>query len=162
MIGFVENLLLIKPLEFYTAVIATLGVAFWFLDRRSMKAALTETRRAEINALRLERQKTEASVEQSFAMLQTQCQVARNAWLEHERRNGPMLRSPRYVSEERKEIQRVELTAGSRLTQLKASAPKSDTFEISVLEAYFTAANRTSLEFSRLASLLPDPKNSLH
>ena len=61
-----QNLLLTNPIELYTAAVATLGVVFWALDRRSMKAALKATRGTEINALRLERQKTEASVEQSF------------------------------------------------------------------------------------------------
>lgn len=162
MIEYAQNLLLTNPLELYTAVVATLGVAFWVLDRRSMKAALRATKGASINALRLERQKTEASVEQSFAALQIECQTTRSAWREHEWRNGPMLRSPLHVSEEEKEIQRVERAARTHLTQLKASAPEPDKYEVDDLEAYFTAANRTSLEFSRLASQLPRPKNLFH
>jgi hypothetical protein len=161
-IEYAQSLLLTNPLEFYTAVIATIGVAFWVLDRRSMKAALNATRGAEINALRLERQKTEASVEQNFATLQIKCEVARNAWREQEWRNGPKLRSPLHVPEEQKEIQRIELAARSKLSQLSASAPKLDCFEINALEAYFTAANRTSLEIARLASQLPVPKNLFH
>lgn len=76
MIEYAQYLLLTNPLEFYTAIVSTLGVAFWMLDRRSMKAALKATKGAEINALRLERQKTEASVEQSFATFQLRCQAS--------------------------------------------------------------------------------------
>lgn len=162
MIDYTQNLLMTNPLEFYTAIVATLGVAFWALDRRSMKAAFKANRGTEMNALRLERQKTEASVEQSFVTLQIKCQATRNSWREHEWRNGPILRSPLHVSEEQKEIQRVEIAAKSHLNQLKASAPELDNFEVDELEAYFTAANRTSLEFARLASQLPEPKNLFH
>ncbi|WP_412562190.1 hypothetical protein [Thalassobius sp. MITS945101] len=45
MIEYAQYLLLTNPLEFYTAIVATLGVAFWMLDRRSMKAALKATKR---------------------------------------------------------------------------------------------------------------------
>lgn len=162
MIEYAQRLLLTNPLDFYTAVIATLGVAFWVLDRRSMKAALKATQGTEINALRLERQKAEAIVEQNFATLQIKCQVARNAWREQEWRNGPTLRSPLHIPKEQKEIQRIEFAARSNLSQLNASAPKLDCFEVNELEAYFTAANRTSLEFARLASQLPEPKNLSH
>ena len=162
MIEYAQDLLLTNPLEFYTAVVATLGVAFWVLDRKSMKAALRSTKGAELNALRLERQRTDASVEQSFVRLQIECQTTRSAWWEHERRNGPMLRSPLHGSEEEKEIHRVELAARTHLTQLKASAPKPDSIEVDELETYFTAANRTSLEFARLVSQLPRPKPLFH
>jgi hypothetical protein len=57
MIEYAQSLWLTNPLDFYTAIIATLGVAFWVLDRRSMKAALKTSQGTEINALRLERQK---------------------------------------------------------------------------------------------------------
>lgn len=162
MIEYAQYLLLTNPLEFYTAIVATLGVAFWMLDRRSMKAALKATKGAEINALRLERQKTEASVEQSFATFQLRCQASRDAWRDHEWRNGPTLRSPLRSSEEQKEIQQLELAAKAYLEQFKASAPDPGSCDIEKLAAYFSEANRTSLEFARLASQLPEPKNRFH
>lgn len=162
MIEYVQNLLLTNPLEFYTAVIATLGVVFWALDRRSMKAALRATKSSEINTLRLARQKTEANVEKSFVALQIECQTTRNSWREHERRNGSSFRSPFHVSEEEKEIQRVEQAARTRLSQLKASAPELDSLKVEELEAYLAAANGASLEFSRLAAQIPRPANFFH
>ncbi len=158
MIEAAQNLFLVNPLEFYTAVVATLGVAFWFLDRQSMKAALEAARHTEINSLRIERQKTEINVEKSFAELQMKCQSARDSWRDHEWRNGPQLRDPRHIPEEQREIQRIELAARSQLDHLKASAPPPESFEIDELEAYFSAANRASLQFARLASQLPVPK----
>lgn len=158
----VQNLALNNPLEFYTAIVATFGVAFWAIDRRSMMAAIKATKGSEITALRLERHKTEASVERSFVTLQVQCQVTRNAWQNHDRRNGPMLRSPLHVSEEQKEIRRIEREARVYLDRLKASAPKLDSVDIEQLEAFFTAANRTALDFARLESQLPKPNNSYH
>jgi hypothetical protein len=152
-----QNLILANPLEFYTAVVATLGVAFWFLDRQSMKAALEATRSTEINSLRIERQRTEANVEKSFAELQMKCQSVRDSWRDHEWQNGPQLGDPRHVSGEQKEIQRIELAARSQLDRLKASAPPPESFEIAELEVYFSAVNRASLQFARLASQLPVP-----
>ena len=70
MIEYAQYLLLTNPLGFYTAIVATLGIAFWMLNRRSIRAALKATNGTEINALQSERQKTEASVEQSFATIQ--------------------------------------------------------------------------------------------
>ncbi len=162
MIEYAQHLLRANPLEFYTAVVATLGVAFWMLDRRSLKAALKATKGAEINALRLERQKAEASVEQSFATFQLRSQASRNAWREHEWRNGPKLRSPLRSSEEQKEIQQLEVAARANLEQFKASAPDPGSFNVEKLADYFSEANRTSLEFARLASQLPEPRNRFH
>jgi hypothetical protein len=162
MIEYAQYLLLTNPLDFYTAVVATLGVAFWMLDRRSMKAALKATKSTEINALRLERQKTEASVEQSFATFQLKCQATRGAWRHHEWQNGPKLRSPLHSSEEEKEIRQLELAARANLEQLNASAPDAGSFDVEELAAYFSEANRTSLEFARLASQLPEPKSRSH
>lgn len=161
MIEYTQYLLRTNPLEFYTAVVATLGVVFWAFDRRSMNEALNATKGAEINALRLERQKTEASVERSFVALQIECQSARNSWREQEWRNWKMRGSLFHVSEEEEEIQRVEFAARTHLSQLKASAPELDGFEVDALEAYFNAANRTSLEFARLATQIPKPKNHI-
>ncbi|WP_377192856.1 hypothetical protein [Ruegeria meonggei] len=158
MVEATQNLFLANPLEFYTAVVATLGVAFWFLDRRSMKAALEATRGTEINSLRTERQRTEANVEKSFAELQMKCQFARDSWRDHEWRNGPQLRDPLHVSEEQREIQRIELAARLQLERLKETAPSPESFEIAELEAYFSAANRASLQFAKLTSQLPVPK----
>ncbi|GAA6149673.1 hypothetical protein NBRC116586_27350 [Pseudooceanicola nitratireducens] len=122
-----------------------------------MKEALNATKGAEINTLRLERQKTEASLERSFVALQIECQSARNSWREQERRNWTMRDSLFHVSKEEEDIRRVELAARTHLRQLKASAPELDSFEVDALAAYFTAANRTSLEFARLASQIPKP-----
>ncbi|MBW4709225.1 hypothetical protein KX928_15645 [Roseobacter sp. YSTF-M11] len=159
MIDYAQYLMLTNPLEFYTAIVATLGVAFWMLDRRSIKLALKATKSAEINALRLERQKTEASVERSFGAFQLQCHASRSAWRDHEWRNGPQLRSPLHSSEEQKEIRQLEMAARANLEQFNASAPDPDSFEVEKLAAYFTEANRTSLAFAKLASQLPKPKN---
>lgn len=155
------NLLLANPLEFYTAVVATLGVVFWVLDRRAMKAALDATILTEVNSLRLERQKTEASVQRSFAELQLKCHLAREAWRDHRWQCGPPLHSMWSVSEEEEEIQRIELAAKTQLNQLEKAAPSPESFEIAELEEYVSAANLASLQFARLASQLPEPKPSL-
>lgn len=102
MIEYAQHLLLTNPLGFYTAIVATLGIAFWMLDRRSIRATPKALKGTEINALRLERQKAEASVEQSFATIQLRCKASRDAWRDHEWRNGPTLRSPLRSSEEQK------------------------------------------------------------
>lgn len=127
-----------------------------------MKTALNATRYSEITTLRLKRQKVEASVERSFVELQMKCQATQDAWHIREWPNGPMQASPLHVSSEQKEIQRVMCTGRSRINQFKASAPRPDSFEFEELETYFVDADRTSLEFKRLASQLPQPKSLYH
>lgn len=162
MFEFVQNLGLTNPLELYTAVIATLGVAFWAIDRRSMKAALHASRVSEISVLRLERRKTEASVERSFAILQMKCRATRAAWKNQNWQNGPILSSGLRVSAEEKEIWRVEHAGKSLFDQFKAAAPRLDSSEIDELEVHFVSAGRTCLEIERLASQLPDPTSRVH
>lgn len=123
MLEFVQNFVLANALEFYTAVIATLGVAFWVIDRRSMKAALNVARASEMTTLRLKRQEMEAGVERSFATLQMKCQATRDIWRNHNWLNGPKLGADLYTSKEQKEILHVERAGGSLLGQFKASAP---------------------------------------
>lgn len=162
MLEFFQNLVLANALEFYTAVIATLGVAFWVIDRRSMKAALNLARISEMTTLRLKRQEVEAGVERSFATFQMKCQATRDIWRNHNWQNGPKLGANLHHSEEQKEISRVERAGGSLLGQFKASAPKLDSSEIAELENYFTAADHTSLQIERLTSQLPEPINIFH
>lgn len=162
MLEFVQNFVLANPLEFYTAVIATFGVAFWVVDRRSMKAALKAARYSEIAALRLKRQEIEARVERSLATLQMKCQATRDIWRNHNWRSGPKLGSGLHINREQKEILLVELAGGSLLDQFKASAPKPDSSEIEELEAYFCSADRTSLQIERLGSQLPEPQTPYH
>lgn len=162
MFELIQNLALTNPLELYTAVIATFGVAFWIIDRRSMKVALNAARGSEITSLRLKRQEIEAGVGRSLAMLQMECRAKRKTWENHNWRNGPTLGCNLHSSHEQKEILRIERAGGSLINQLRASAPKPESSEIEELEAYFAAAGRTSLEIERLASQLPDPQNLFH
>ncbi|WP_222869718.1 hypothetical protein ROLI_013140 [Roseobacter fucihabitans] len=162
MLETVQNLFFANPLELYTAVIATLGVAFWLIDRRSMKAALNAARASETNALRFRRQEIEAGVERNFATLQMKCQATRDIWRNHNLRNGPKLGLGLHFSSEQKEILRVERAGGSFLDHFKSSAPKPDSSEIDELEAYFAAADHTSLQLKRLESQLPEPQNFYH
>lgn len=159
---FAQSLIFSNPLEAYTAVIATLGVAFWIVDRRSMKAALKADTESKVAAFRLERQKTEASVERSFASLQMKCETTRGAWDRHGLRNGPILSTIPRFSNEKREISRIKKAGKLVVAQFKESAPKIDSSEIEELEAYFIAANRTSLELAKLASQLPEPISLYH
>ena len=93
MLEIIQRSVFANPLEFYTAVIATLGVAFWAIDRRSMKAALNAARDTEATAIRLKRQEVEASVERSFVSFQMKCETTREMWRNHNWQNGPQLGS---------------------------------------------------------------------
>lgn len=163
MFELVQRFAFANGLELYTAIIATLGVVFWFIDRRSMKEALRAARGSETTRLRLKRQEVETGIERSFSMLQMKCQEKRNVWLNHSWRNGPTLGAMSlHSSNEQKEILRIERTGGSLVNQLRASAPTPDCYEFEKLETYFVAAARTSLQIERLASQLPDPQNIYH
>jgi hypothetical protein len=162
MFEFFQNLMLANPLEFYTAVIATLGVALWAVDRKSMKAALNAARGSEKTAHRLERLKADANFERNFLAFQLTCQARRDAWNMHNFRRAPMLSSGLHVSQEQKEILLVEREGRSLFDQLKASAPNLDCSEIAKLETYVIAADRSSLEITRLASRLPEPGSFRH
>ncbi len=162
MFEFVQNLVLDSPLEFYTAVIATLGFALWAIDRRSMKAVLKAATDSEVSSFRLERQKTESSVERGFAVFQMKCQATRDAWETHNWKNGPRLRSSFAPSPEQDEIQRLEQLGRSVFDRLKEAAPKSETIEINQLESFSVAANHAALELERLASQLPQPLSRYH
>ena len=161
MFEFAQSFVLANPLEFYTAVIATIGVAFWYTDRRSMKAALHAAREYEMATLRLKRHEIEASVERSFATLQLKCQAKRDDWRNHHWRSGAMLSPFSQSSKEEKQILHVERTGGSLLNQFKASAPDPDCSDTAELEAYFAGAGRASLQIERLASQLSEPQ-TLH
>jgi hypothetical protein len=158
---FLQNLVLTNPLEFYTAVVATAGVVFWFLDRQSMKAALSSARSSEAIVLRLERQKTEAKVERSLLDLQIRCQAARDAWQYHNLRCGPRLSGHWLVPQEQKELQRLEQAGKALVDRLWASAPKQESSEFDELQTYFVVADRTSQEIIRLGAQIPMPNNRL-
>ena len=162
MFEFVHSLLLESPLELYTAAIATLGVALWAIDRRSMKAVLKAATDSEVTSFRLERQKAEASVERSFAAFQIKCHATRDAWKNDNWKNGPRLGSTFTPSPEQREVQRIEQLGRSVFDRLNEVAPESETIEISALEAFSVAANRAALELERLASQLPQPLSRYH
>lgn len=160
LIEFLQNLIVAGPLEFYTAIVATAGIVFWFLDRKSMKAALVSAEGAQAISLRLERLNAEARVEQSLLELQMRCQMSRDAWLEHNRRCGPRLGPPSVVSQEQKDIQRLEQTGRALLDRLVASAPVQECSNYDELQGYLVVASRTSQEITRLGSHVPMPSSS--
>lgn len=162
MLEFIQRSVFANPLEFYTAVIATLGVAFWAIDRRSMKAALNAARDTEATAIRLKRQEVEASVERSFVALQMKCETTREMWRNHNWQNGPQLGSIFHQSSEQEEILRIERAGSSLLNQFKATAPKQDSSDIEEIERYFVVAGRTSLQIESLGTQLPEPKSLFH
>lgn len=162
MLEYIQNLVLTNPLEFYTAIIATAGVVFWFLDRKAMKAALVSAKDAQAIALRLERLNAEAKVEQSLLEFQMRCQESRAAWDEHSRRSGPRLGPPSFVSKEQNEIQRLEQNGRVLLDRLLASAPAQENSNFDELKTYFVVALRTSQDITRLGSQIPMPNSRLN
>lgn len=159
---FLQSLIMTSPLEFYTAIVATAGVVFWFIDRKSMKAALASAEGAQAISLRLERLAAEAKVQNSLLELEMRCQMSRDAWFEHERRCGPRLVAPSFVSQEQKETQRLERTGRALLERFAASAPPQETLNYDDLQGYFVAASRTSHEITKLVSFVPMPSSRLN
>ncbi|MEP3783206.1 hypothetical protein [Ascidiaceihabitans sp.] len=158
MLGSFWNLVSDNPIELYTAVIATVGVACWYVDRRSMKTALNAARNHELVALRLKSQESKTRVERSLAVLQTKSELARNHWQNHRLRNGPLLGSGFHVSEEDKQISYAVRTGGQLFNKLNATMPEPHCFEVAKFELYISAADRTSIQIDNLAAQLPDPQ----
>ena len=124
-----------------------------------MKAALASAEGAQVVSLRLERLAAEAKVESSLLELQMRCRMSRDAWLEHERRSGPRLVPPTFVSQEQKEIGRLEQTGRAVVERFVATAPQQKSSNYDELQDYFVAASRISQELIRLGSLVPMPSS---
>lgn len=160
MVDFFRETVLANGLEVYTAVVATLGVGFWFMDRRSMKAALSVAKESEKTTLLLKRREAEAAVERSFVTLQSKSQNLSELWRNHHLRYGPILRFGFEKSKEEEEISRVVRSARSLSDQFKASAPDAECFDPKELASYFAVADRISVQIDNLATHLSQPNNN--
>ncbi len=162
MLGSFWNIVSENPIELYTAIVATVGVACWYVDRRSMKTAFDAARNQELVALRLKSQESKTRVERSLAVLQTKSELARNHWRSHRFRNGPLLGSGFHVSEEDKKISYAARTGGQLFNKLNATMPEPHCVEVAKFELYISAADRASIQIDNLAAQLPDPQLLRH
>lgn len=144
--------------QLYTALIATLGVGFWIIDRRSMLSTLRAGFERERTMLHFKRQDLEASVERSFLALQMRCHETRNIWKDHQWRYGPKLGSnldaPTADEQENLRLEREALTL---LRQLRASAPNDDCTDTAELKAYFVVAREAVIRLESLSAQLKRP-----
>lgn len=162
MFEYVLDSILENPFDVVTTLIAIIGVVLWKLDRRSMKAALQATKRADINTLRLRKQRTDESAVESFISLKTQCDGAREGWRELGQRSALTIRSKTIIpkstiSEKLAKIGRIESEGRKLLHELRSSWPEEDNIETDALESYYSQARQISLEFANLASEIPKP-----
>ncbi|WP_299733129.1 hypothetical protein [uncultured Tateyamaria sp.] len=148
--------------DVYTAIIATLGVALWSIDRRSMKAALGAAEKHEATVLRLKRQELEAGVQQSFALLQMKCQTHRDENKNYMMMHAPKLGFGSFSTKEDADINFAIGSARSLMKTLKDIAPRQECSDIQELETYFASAIQTSIQIERLGSDLKPQRSVRH
>ncbi|MBR9843939.1 MAG: hypothetical protein GYB25_12320 [Rhodobacteraceae bacterium] len=158
MLEFFRNIVSVGVIDVYTAVVATAGVLFWFLDRRSMKTALRAAKDHEMTTLRLQKQTSEANAERSFALLRSKCRATRNSWDKHFRGSIPMLGGPFETPREIEQIYSIEKAGKTLLDNLIKSAPESHCDQIAKIEAYIRAADHTSIRIEHLVTQLEEPQ----
>lgn len=157
MFEYVQNVLIANPLEFYTAIIATLGVVFWAADRRSMKAALSATKSSEISLLRVEKKKAEDRVNQGLNRLKLECNYSRKAWQDYYLNEFPFLSYNLHEKKECNEINMIEREAAKVVKNLHISEPNVDELNIKKIEAYLVDVGIADSELSQLYSQIPVP-----
>lgn len=150
------------PLGFYAAMVATLGVGFWFVDRRAAKRSQLAADESEKRSLRLEILRAEAQVKRHFATFQVTCQTSRAAWKSHELCHGMILKSPfSPAPPEQQEINRLEAMASRIIERFVTSIPNTDRLESEKLEAFIVAADNTANELFFLAAQVPQANRSI-